>query len=92
MPVRACVAPWPIIPGIILCTCGYRRGALLLVAAGLVGWLAYQMPRWKRVRMDVQSRDEAGQDRLTAHPLGRACGRVLPPRPAGLAHLRCVAG
>jgi hypothetical protein len=41
---RALVALWLIVLGIILCACacGYRRGALLLVAAGLVGWLAYQ--------------------------------------------------
>lgn len=46
--VRALVALWLIILGTMFCAHGYWWGALLLVAAGLVGWLAYQIPRWKR--------------------------------------------
>lgn len=46
--VRALVALWLIILGSIFCANGYWWGALLLVAAGLVGWLACQIPRWKR--------------------------------------------
>ena len=92
MSMRALVVLWPIILWIIPCACDYRRGALSVVAGGPLGWLASRMPRWKRVGMDVQSCDEVGQDRFTARPLGRARGRVLPPRPSGFAHLCCVAG
>lgn len=62
------------------------------VAAGLICWRAYEMSRRKRVRVDLQSREEAEQDRLASHPLGRASGRVLSPRPPGFAHPRRVAG
>jgi hypothetical protein len=46
--VSALVALWLIILGTIFCVNGYWWGVLLFVAAGLVGWLAYQIPRWKR--------------------------------------------
>ncbi len=45
--VRAVVALWLLVLGIIFCAYGYWWGVLLFVAAALVGWLAYQMPRWK---------------------------------------------
>jgi chromate transport protein ChrA len=57
--VRAVVALWLIALGAIFCAYGYWWGALLFVAAGLVGWLAYQMPRWK-LALDA----EKGSSRL----------------------------
>jgi signal transduction histidine kinase len=47
--VRLLVAIWLVILGSIFCASGHWWGAFLFVAAGLVGWLAYQMPRWKLV-------------------------------------------
>ncbi|MGH9030126.1 MAG: sensor histidine kinase [Acidimicrobiales bacterium] len=44
---RFLVAIWLAILGSIFCASGHWWGALLFVAAGGVGWLAYQMPRWK---------------------------------------------
>jgi signal transduction histidine kinase len=41
------VAIWLVILGAFFCATGHWWGAFLFVAAGLVGWLAYQMPRWK---------------------------------------------
>jgi hypothetical protein len=46
--IRALVALWLAFLGSILCAYGYWWGASFFVAAGLVGWLAYRMPRWKR--------------------------------------------
>jgi hypothetical protein len=45
--IRLLVAIWLLVLGTIYCVTGHWWGALLFVAAGLVGWLAYQMPRWK---------------------------------------------
>lgn len=45
--IRFLVAVWLVCLGSIFCAFGYWWGALLYVAAALVGWLAYQMPRWK---------------------------------------------
>jgi hypothetical protein len=45
--VRAVVALWLVVLGTILCAYGYWWGLFLFVAAGLVGSLVYQMPRWK---------------------------------------------
>jgi hypothetical protein len=45
--IRGLVALWLAFLGTILCVYGYWWGAFLLVAAGLVAWLAYQMPHWK---------------------------------------------
>jgi hypothetical protein len=45
--IRFLVAVWLVILGSILCASGHWGGAFLFVAAALVGWLAYQMPRWK---------------------------------------------
>jgi hypothetical protein len=47
--VRAVAALWLLALGAIFCAYGYWWGALLFVAAVLDGWLAWQMPRWKRV-------------------------------------------
>jgi len=44
---RLLVAIWLVILGAIFCATGRWWGALLFVAAGLVGSLAYLMPRWK---------------------------------------------
>lgn len=44
---RALAALWLAFLGAILCAYGYWWGAILFVAAGLAGWVAYQMPRWK---------------------------------------------
>ena len=46
--VRVLVAIWLVILGSIFCASGHWWGAFLFVAAGVVGWLAYQMPRWRR--------------------------------------------
>jgi hypothetical protein len=45
--IRLLVAIWLVILGAFFCATGHWWGAFLFVAAGLVGWLAYQMPRWK---------------------------------------------
>ena len=45
--IRLLAAIWLVILGSIFCASGHWWGAFLFVAAGLVGWLAYQMPRWK---------------------------------------------
>ena len=46
--IRWLVAAWLVILASIFCVSGQWWGALLFLAAGLNGWLAYQMPRWKR--------------------------------------------
>jgi Na+/H+-translocating membrane pyrophosphatase len=46
--VRVLVALRLIALGCISCAYGYRWGALLFVAAGLVGWLTHPMPRWEK--------------------------------------------
>lgn len=51
--VRAVVPVFLVITGATLCAYDYWAGALLFVVAGLVGWLAYQMPRWK-VALDAE--------------------------------------
>jgi hypothetical protein len=53
--MRVVVALWFVILGAILCGYGYWWGAFLFVAAGLTGWFAYQMPRWKSV-LDAERR------------------------------------
>ena len=45
--IRVLVALWLVFLGAILCAYGYWWGAALFVVAGLMGWLAYLMPRWK---------------------------------------------
>ena len=45
--IRALAAVWLVFLGSILCAYGYWWGAALFVAAGLAGWFAYQMPRWR---------------------------------------------
>jgi apolipoprotein N-acyltransferase len=63
--IRALVALWLVALGSIAFAEGYWWGAFLYVVAGLVGWLAYRMPRWK-LALDAESglagaeRDEAG--------------------------------
>lgn len=56
--VRAVVAVWLLVLGIILCAYGYWWGVLLIVAAGLSGWLAHQMPRWK-LELDAETGHQA---------------------------------
>ena len=46
--IRVVVAIWLVVLGSIFCVSGHWWGALLFVAAGANGWLAYQMPRWRR--------------------------------------------
>lgn len=46
--VRFLVAVWLVCLGAIYCGFGYWWGSLLFVAAAFVGWLGYQMPRWKQ--------------------------------------------
>ena len=45
---RLLVAIWLVILASIFCATGHPWGAFLFAAAAVVGWLAYQMPRWKR--------------------------------------------
>lgn len=45
--IRALAGLWLVFLGAILCAYGYWWGAFLFVVAGLDGWFAYQMPRWK---------------------------------------------
>jgi hypothetical protein len=47
--VRWLVTAWLVIVASILCVFGYWWGASLFAVAGLVGWLAYEMPRWSPV-------------------------------------------
>jgi signal transduction histidine kinase len=53
--IRLLVAIWLVILGSVFCASGRWWGAFLFVAAALVGWLAYQMPRWKRALDAVQN-------------------------------------
>ena len=46
---RVVLALWLLFLGSILLAYGYWWGASLYLGAGLAGWLAYQMPRWKLV-------------------------------------------
>ena len=46
--IRSLVAVWLIILGCVFCGTGRWWGAFLFVAAAVVGWLAYKMPRWKQ--------------------------------------------
>lgn len=55
--LRGLVALWLCAIGIIAMAMGDWWGVLLFAAAGLVGWLAYQMPRWKVV-LDADSGDD----------------------------------
>ena len=47
--IRLLVAGWLVILGCVFCALGhwYWWGALLFVPAGVNGWLAVQMPRWR---------------------------------------------
>jgi len=45
--IRLLVAIWLLALGSFFCASGRWWGASLFAAAGLLGWLAYQMPRWK---------------------------------------------
>ena len=46
--VRWLVAAWLVALGSFFCATGHWWGVFLFAAAALVGWLAYQMPRWKQ--------------------------------------------
>ena len=52
--IRSLVAIWLVALGSIFCASGHWWGALLFVAAALVGSLAYLMPRWK-VALDAEN-------------------------------------
>lgn len=56
--VRAVVAVWLLVLGIILCAYGYWWGVLLFVAVALVRRLACQMPRWK-LALDAETGHQA---------------------------------
>ena len=56
--VRAVAAVWLLVLGSILRAYGYWWGALLFLAAGLAGWVAYQMPRWK-LALDAETGHQA---------------------------------
>jgi hypothetical protein len=45
--IRWLVAIWLVILGSIFCATGHWWGAVLFAVAVVVGFLAYQMPRWK---------------------------------------------
>ena len=51
--IRFLVAVWLVCLGTIVLAFGYWWGLSLYAAAGLVGWLAYEMPRWK-VSLDAE--------------------------------------
>ncbi len=53
--IRWVVAIWLVTLGSIFCVSGHWWGALLFVAAGLNGWLAIQMPRWRRTLDALQN-------------------------------------
>ncbi len=57
--IRVLVAIWLTILGSVFCAVGQWWGALLFVAAGLNGWLAYQMPRWRHA-LDAEQRPALG--------------------------------
>jgi di/tricarboxylate transporter len=52
--IRLLVAIWLVILGSFMCASGQWWGAFLFAAAAVVGWLAYQMPRWK-LALDAES-------------------------------------
>jgi hypothetical protein len=56
--IRFLVAIWLVCLGSIFCALGYWWGAFLYVAAALVGWLSYQMPRWKTA-LDAETSDRS---------------------------------
>jgi hypothetical protein len=45
--IRVLVALGFVIAGAILCAYAHWWGALFFVAAGLDGWVAYELPHWK---------------------------------------------
>jgi signal transduction histidine kinase len=59
--IRFLVAVWLVCLGVIFCAFGDWLGALLFVAAALVGALAYLMPRWK-VALDAQKNAQRVQE------------------------------
>ena len=46
--IRLLAAAWLVILGCVFCASGHWWGALFFAAAGLLAWLAYQLPRSKR--------------------------------------------
>ena len=54
--IRLLVAIWLVILGSFMCASGQWWGAFLFAAAAVVGWLAYQMPRWK-LALDAEKRN-----------------------------------
>ena len=54
---RWLVASWLVLLGTIFCASGQWWGVILFALAGLVGWLAYQMPRWSP-EIDARQREE----------------------------------
>jgi hypothetical protein len=44
--IRAVVALWLVCLGVILCANGHWWAASLFAIAAVVGWLAYQVPKW----------------------------------------------
>jgi len=59
--IRVLVALWLVFLGAVLCAYDYWWGAFLFVVAGLIGWLAFQMPRWK-LALDAEN----------GHPIAKA--------------------
>jgi signal transduction histidine kinase len=67
--IRFLVAVWLVCLSTIVLSFGYWWGAFLLVPAGLIGLLAYQMPRWKLsldAEKNVQRVRELEQSRALA--------------------------
>lgn len=58
--IRAFVALWFVILEAILCAYRYWWGAFFFAAAGLDGWVAYQLPRWKLALDAENGRASAG--------------------------------
>ena len=53
--IRWLVAIWLVALGSFFCVSGHWWGALLFVAAAVNGWLAVQMPRWRRALDALQN-------------------------------------
>jgi signal transduction histidine kinase len=76
--VRFLVAIWLVILASIFCASGEWWGALLYGAAALVGFLAYQMPRWK-LALDAEKKNAQRVrelERSRAHVVDDAAARL----------------
>jgi signal transduction histidine kinase len=75
--IRFLVAVWLVCLGTIYLAFGQWWGALIYVGAGAIGWLAYQMPRWK-LALDAEKNDQRVHEleRSRAHAVDDAAARL----------------